>query len=187
MKEFFELKLGSMTINEYERIFLELLKYVAFIKNEQVKIQRYLSGLPSFISDKIQYDHPKTLEETIRCTKCLYDHQRGRSTFQKAWDNKMKRKVEQRKKGTKPPFFRNPAQGEPTPKEPKMIEIAGQRPRQQPIQCWGCGGDHMFRDCPQRGEKVRTAHSVQQVATVEDMGRNVPRIYATLDNKQVEF
>jgi hypothetical protein len=38
MKEFFELKLGSMTIDEYERIFMELLKYVPFIKDEAVKI-----------------------------------------------------------------------------------------------------------------------------------------------------
>jgi hypothetical protein len=27
--------------------------------------------------DKIQYDDPKTLEETIRRAKCLYDQQRG--------------------------------------------------------------------------------------------------------------
>ena len=65
MKEFFELKLGSMTIDEYERSFLELLKYVPFIKDEAVKIQRYLSGLPPSIGDKIQYDDPKTMEETI--------------------------------------------------------------------------------------------------------------------------
>jgi hypothetical protein len=32
MKELFELKLGSMKIDEYERRFLELLKYVTFIK-----------------------------------------------------------------------------------------------------------------------------------------------------------
>ena len=38
MKEFFELKLGGMTIDEYEQIFLELLKYVSFIKDEAVKI-----------------------------------------------------------------------------------------------------------------------------------------------------
>jgi hypothetical protein len=62
MKEFFELNLGSMTIDEYERRFLELLKFVSFIKDETVNIQRYLSGLPSIISDKIQYDDPKTLE-----------------------------------------------------------------------------------------------------------------------------
>jgi hypothetical protein len=45
----------------------------------------------------------------------------------------------------------------------------------------------MHRDFPQRGDKARTTHSVQQVATVENMGRNVPRIYASSDNKQVEF
>jgi hypothetical protein len=73
MKEFFEVKIASMTIDKYERIFLEFLKYVSFIKDEQVIIQRYLSELPSFISDMIQYDDPKTLEETIRRAKCLYD------------------------------------------------------------------------------------------------------------------
>jgi hypothetical protein len=73
MKEFVELKLGSMTIDEYEQSFLELLKYVPFIKDEAVKIQRYLSGLPPSMSDKIQYDNPKTMEETIRREKCLYE------------------------------------------------------------------------------------------------------------------
>ena len=53
MKEFFELKIGSMTIDEYERRFLEQLKYVSFIKDGIVNIQRYLSAFPSFIGDKI--------------------------------------------------------------------------------------------------------------------------------------
>jgi hypothetical protein len=187
MKEFFELELGSMTIDEYERRFLELLKYVAFIKDEQVKIQRYLSGIPSFITDKIQYDDPKTFEEIIRHAKCIYDQQWGRPVFQKAWEEKMKNKVEQRKKGIKPPFFRNTTQGQPTLEEPEKTKIVGKNPRQQPIQCWGCGGDHMHRDFPQRGEKARTVHNVHRVATIEDMGINVPRICAALDNKQVEF
>jgi len=60
MKELFELKLGSMKMGDYERRFLELLKYVNFIKDEHVKIQRFLSGLPSMFSEKIQYDDPKT-------------------------------------------------------------------------------------------------------------------------------
>jgi hypothetical protein len=95
--------------------------------------------------------------------------------------------MDQRKKGTKPPFFRNNPQGQPTSREPRMIETGGQRPRKPPIQCWGFKGDHMFRDCPHRGEKVRIVHNVQQVETMEDMGRNVPRIYAALDNKQVKY
>jgi hypothetical protein len=84
----------------------------------------------------------------------------------------MKSKVEQRKKGTKPPFFRNIVQGQPTPKEPRMTETVGKRPRKQPIQCWGCGGDHMYRDFPQRGEKVRTTHmynKLRQLKTWEEM------------------
>jgi hypothetical protein len=154
MKDFFELKLGSMTIDEYERRFLELLKYISFIKDETVKNQRYLSGLPSFISDKIQYDDPKTLGDTIRQAKCLYDQQKARPTFQKDWEDKNKFNM-----------FRN---------NPQIVLT-----KEPPIQCWGCKGDHMFKDC----EKGRIVHNVQQAEMVEDMGRNVPRIYAALDNK----
>jgi hypothetical protein len=81
MKEFFELKLGSMSIDEYERIFLELLKYVPFIKDETINIQRCLSGFPSYIGDKIHYDDPKTMEETIRRKKCFYEQQRENPNF----------------------------------------------------------------------------------------------------------
>jgi hypothetical protein len=66
MKEFFEIKLGTMTMEEYEKQFFELLKYVDFIKDEKVKIQRFMSGITSFYSEKIQYHNPKTLEETIK-------------------------------------------------------------------------------------------------------------------------
>jgi hypothetical protein len=127
VKDLFELKLGSMTIDEYERRFLELLKYVSFIKNETMKIQRYLSGFPSFISEKIQHDDPNTLEETIRRAKCLYDQQKSRPTFQKAWEDKTKFKIDQRKKGTKPPFLKNNPQGQPTSREPRMIDTRESR------------------------------------------------------------
>jgi hypothetical protein len=48
-----------------------------------------------------------------------------------------------------------------------MNEIGGKRPRQPPIQCWGCKGDHNYRYFPHRGEKVRSVHNVQQAETVE--------------------
>jgi hypothetical protein len=81
MKELFEIKLGSMAIDEYEMIFVELKNYVSLIKYETVKIHSYLSGIPSFINDKIQYNDPKTLEETIRRDKCLYDRKKLNPTF----------------------------------------------------------------------------------------------------------
>jgi hypothetical protein len=187
MKKFFELKLGSMTIDEYERRFLELLKYVPFIKDEAVKIQRYLSGLPPPIGDKIQYDDPKTMEETIRREKCLYEMQRENPTFRKAWEDQKKFKKEQKEKGNKPPFFRNSPQGHPLFREPRMAEVGEQRLRQMPIQCWRCKENHKYRDCPHKNGKARVVHNVQQAETVEYMGSRMSRIYVALDNKQFEF
>jgi hypothetical protein len=60
-------------------------------------------------------------------------------------------------------------------------------PRLPPMECWGYKGNHRYRDCPHKKDKARTVHNVQQVETVEDMGSRMLRIYATLDNKQVEF
>lgn len=46
VKELHKNKLGKLTIYEYTNIFLELFIYVPYIKDEMVKIQMYLSGLP---------------------------------------------------------------------------------------------------------------------------------------------
>ena len=66
IKEFHELRLGKLTMEEYANKFLELLRYVRYIKNEKVKIQRFLSGLPQAYKDRIEFDEPQTLEEVIR-------------------------------------------------------------------------------------------------------------------------
>jgi hypothetical protein len=38
-KEFYELRLGQLTIEEYVNKFLELLRYAPYIKDEKVKVQ----------------------------------------------------------------------------------------------------------------------------------------------------
>jgi hypothetical protein len=84
MQVLFEINLIGMIMEEYERRFLDLMRYVDFIKDENVKIQRFLSGMPSFYKNKIQYDDPRSLEESIRRSKCLYEKRKGRTFFQKA-------------------------------------------------------------------------------------------------------
>ena len=113
-----------------------------------------------FISEKIQYDDPKTLEETIRLAKCLYDQKKSRPNFQKSWEYKKKFKREQRQKGNKPPFFKNSPQGQLVFREPRMDEVGGQIPRQQPMQCWGCKGYHRYKDCPHMSDKVKIVYNV---------------------------
>jgi hypothetical protein len=77
----FEIRLGIMTMVEYEKRFVGLLKYVGFIKEEKVKGQKFFSGLPSFYKEKIQYDEPKTLNETIEKDKYLYEQGKGRESL----------------------------------------------------------------------------------------------------------
>ena len=98
MQEFFELGLGSMTMEEYEKKFLGLLKYVRFIGDEKVKIQRFLSVLLAFYKEKIKYDEPKTLTEAIRKAKYLFEQGQGRESLQKSWKEKKNAKSDQRRK-----------------------------------------------------------------------------------------
>ena len=71
MQEFFELQLGSMTMVEYEKKFLGLLKYVRLIGDDKVKIQGFINGLLAFYKENIKYDEPKTLIEAIKKDKYL--------------------------------------------------------------------------------------------------------------------
>jgi hypothetical protein len=68
-----------------------------------------------------------------------------------------------------------------------MPKVGGQRTREKLMECWGYKGYHRYRYCHHKKEKVRVFHNVQQDETVENMVKRVPRIYASLDNKQSEF
>ena len=64
-KEFYELKLGQIAMEELINNPLELLWYVSYIQDDKVKIQSFLSCLPLPYKDIIEVDIPKTLEETL--------------------------------------------------------------------------------------------------------------------------
>jgi hypothetical protein len=186
MQEFFELRLGSMTMAEYEKKFLGLLKYVRFIGDEKVKTQIFISGLPTFYKENIKYDEPKTLTEAIRKAKYMYEKGQGRESVQKSWKDKKNEKSDQRRKGLKPPFNRNEPnrnhQDQYAKGDSKKEYSLAKRGR-PPIQCWGCKEDHLYKDCPHRMDKVNTVHNIQEATTSKDMGR----IYATLNGRQVEY
>ena len=68
-------------MDEYVKRFLDLARYVTCISDEKIKIQRFLSGLPSFYKDRIQFDEPKTLEVAIRKAKHMYEQNKGKTEF----------------------------------------------------------------------------------------------------------
>jgi hypothetical protein len=185
IQDFFELGLGSMTMAEYEKNFLGLLKYVRFIGDEKVKIQRFLSGLAAFYKEKIKYDEPKTLTEAIMKAKYLYEQHQGRESLQKSWKDKKNAKFDQRRKGFKPSFNRNEPnrnhQYQYAKGDFNKEDSLGKRGI-PPNQSWGCKEDHLYKDFPHRTDRVKTVHNIQEATTVEDMGR----IYATLNDRQAD-
>ena len=89
-------------MEEYANRFIELLRYVRYIKYEKVNIQRFLSGLPQSYKDRIEFDEPRTLEQALRKAKYCYDQNKSKPKFHREWKDKKKEKLEQRKKGFKP-------------------------------------------------------------------------------------
>jgi hypothetical protein len=57
-------------------------------------------------------------------------------------------------------------------------------PKREPLKCWGCGEEHLLRDCLHRQQNSQRIYNVQEATTVNDVARSVPQIYAALDNKQ---
>lgn len=46
IKELYALKMGQRTLDVYAKIFMELLRYVPYLKDEKERIQHFLTGLP---------------------------------------------------------------------------------------------------------------------------------------------
>jgi hypothetical protein len=57
--------LGQLTIEEYVSGFLELLRYVPYIKVEKAKVKRFISGITKEYQNRIEFDEPRTLEDAI--------------------------------------------------------------------------------------------------------------------------
>jgi hypothetical protein len=55
------------------------------------------------------------------------------------------------------------------------------------MQCWGCERNHLYMDCPHKGERMIIVHNIWEAETIEYMGGNMPRIYVALDYKQTEY
>ena len=74
VKEFDELCMVSMTMDAFINIFLDLLYYVPYIKEEKVNIQHFLGCLPPSFRDRIEFDMPKTLDTTLHKSRLYYEH-----------------------------------------------------------------------------------------------------------------
>ena len=104
------------------------MRYVQYIRDEKVKVQCFLSGLPQSYKDRIEFYEPITLEEAIRKDKYCYEQSKVKPNYHKGWKDNKNEKLHQRKKGFKPSNFNN-QQKQPSQAMSKPIGVTGEKPK----------------------------------------------------------
>ena len=81
VKEFHKLRMGSITMDSFINIFLDLIHYVPYIKDVKLKIQQFLGCLPPNFQERIEFDMPKTLDTTLHKSRIFYEHGKLRRKY----------------------------------------------------------------------------------------------------------
>ena len=59
--------------------------------------------------------------------------------------------------------------------------------RKEPVKCGECNGPHYAAICPNRKKTFSNIHTIQEEMTVGDLARTMPRINASLENRQADY
>eukprot|EP00253_Pinus_taeda_P007905 PITA_07905 len=203
VREFHDLRLGQQSMDEFINRFTSLLRYVPYIKEEKAKVQRFVSSLPSYIRERIEFDNPRTMDEAIRKARICYQQNKQKGdTSTKRWNEKRSNRMVGSSKGGRNNGSKGAGKGlnsrSVAKSAPRARPISESRVSEQPVrpegegmtrpsvQCWGCGGPHYVKNCPQR-KGMDQISQIHEASTVGDVARSVPRINEALEDRQAEY
>eukprot|EP00253_Pinus_taeda_P022079 PITA_22079 len=190
-------------MDEFINHFTSLLRYVPYLKEEKAKVQRFVTSLPMYMRERIEFDNPRTTDEAICKARICYQQskQKGDSSNRK-WNEKKNNKAVGNNKGSRSGGIKRSSKGQNSRAAPRSAfrskSIGETRMSEQParmdtegitrprVQCWGCGGPHYVKNCPQR-KGTDQISQIHEASTVGDVGRSMPRINAALDDRQGEY
>eukprot|EP00253_Pinus_taeda_P015743 PITA_15743 len=202
-REFHDLRLGQQTMDEFITHFSSLLRYVPYIREEKAKVQRFVSSLPPYMRERIEFDNPKSMDEVIRKARICYQQskQKGEATCKK-WNEKKGFKSIGNSKGNRSSGSKGNGKGlnsripvRTTSKFRPNNESKGSEQQahldnegatRPPMQCWSCEGPHYIKNCPQR-KGMEQLSQIHEASTVGEVGHSIPRINAALEDRQVEY
>eukprot|EP00253_Pinus_taeda_P026609 PITA_26609 len=190
-------------MDEFITRFTSLLRYVPYIREEKVKVQRFVSSLPPYMRERIEFDNPKSMDEVIRKARICYQQskQKGKTASRKWNEKKNFKTVGNNKgirnngnkgasKGTNSRFTARTTSKFRSANESKVneqqIRLDNEGTARPPVQCWGCGGPHSIKNCPQR-KGTEQLSQIHEASIVGEVGRSVPRINVALEDRQAEY
>ena len=153
--------------------------------------------------ERIEFDNPKKMDKVICKARICYQQskQKGEAPGRRGTDKINSRLIGSNKgsqTGGKRGFAKgqnsrnlqkNSLKSKPT-NESRTSEppgkLDGEGTARPPVQCWGCGGPHYVKNCPQR-KGTEQVSQIHEASTVGDVGRSLPRINAALKDRQAEY
>lgn len=101
-REFHDLQLGQQTMDKFITRFTSLLHYVPYIREEKAKVQRFVSSLPLYMRERIEFDNPKTMDEAIHKARICYQQSKQKGeALGKRWNEKRGNKSAGNSKGNR--------------------------------------------------------------------------------------
>ena len=87
-KEFNDLWLRMLTMEEFVTKFVNLQCYVPYLRDEKYRVYRFIGSLPPTYKENIELHMPKTMDEEIRKSKLCYHLFKQRSELTRSCKNK---------------------------------------------------------------------------------------------------
>lgn len=151
-------------MDEFITKFTSLLCYVPYICEEKAKVQQFISSLPLFMKERLEFDNPKTMDEVICKAWIFYQQNRPKGGMNKKWNDKKINIFVPGHKGNKGSGSKGIYKGQTNrnfnknllrfkvPGEAKTNEKLGkvevELATRPPVQCWGCRGPYDVKKCP---------------------------------------
>eukprot|EP00253_Pinus_taeda_P003379 PITA_03379 len=156
-------------MDEFSTHFTSLLRYVPYIREEKAKVQRFVSSLPPYMRERIEFENPKSMDEVIRKARIYYQQskQKGEAAGRK-WNEKKSFKSIGNNKGNRSSGSKGNGKG-----------LNSRIPARTTSK---------FR--PNHESKRKGTEQLSQIheaSTVGKVGRSVPRIKAALEDRQAEY
>eukprot|EP00253_Pinus_taeda_P011080 PITA_11080 len=168
-REFHDLRLGQQTMDGFITRFTSLLRYVPYIREEKAKVQRFISSLPAYMRERIEFDNPKSMDEVIRKARICYQQgkQKG-ETANRKWNEKRSFKTVGNNKGNRSNGSKGNGKGATSRFVPRTTS--------------------KFRTTNESKRKgTEQLSQIHEASTVGEVGRSIPRINAALEDRQAEY
>ena len=151
-------------MDEYVKWFSSLLQHVPYMQEEKAKIQRFISSLPNFMKEKLEFDYPRMMDNAVRKARICYQQMEQKNEGPKGAIGKKMRnlppnrqpkvingrnnqQITLRKFASNPPI----AQTYIKNRQPERVsKPATDQPPKAPLQCWGYGDAHYYKNCPHK-------------------------------------